>query len=131
MVVYAQPSASLNFSILVREARKRLHATAPQVQPEVTESVDEAFFNETVEDRQARLGRQAQLAGRLGRKERRQLEDEEARVNLITLKVEEQAALEGEPAAKRRYNIVADKMIAGMRQAPAMFPVDRVSSLSV
>jgi hypothetical protein len=46
------------------------------------------------------------------------------------LNVEQQAALEGDQAAKRRYSIVADKMIAGMRQAPAMFPVDRVSSQS-
>jgi hypothetical protein len=117
-------------AISVREARKQLNAAANQTQPEVEEIEDEAFFNETVEDRQARLGRQAQLAGRLGRIERRQLEEEEARVNLITLNVEEQAALAGDVAAKRRYNIVADKMVTGMRQAPVMFPVDRVSYLS-
>lgn len=113
----------------VREARKQLNTAANQTQPELEEIEDEAFFNETVENRQARLARQAQLAGRLGRMERRQLEEEEARVNLITLNVEEQAALAGDVAAKRRYNIVADKMVTSMRQAPVMFPVDRVSCL--
>lgn len=90
--------------------------------------MDDAFINESAEDRQSRLARQDKLAGRLGRLERRQLEEEETRVNLITLKADEQAALAGDAVARRRYMTIADKMITGMRQAPVMFPVDRVSN---
>lgn len=113
----------------MREARRQLTETAIHLPAEPEETMDEAFFNDTVENRQARLIRQNKLAGRLGRIERRQLEEEEARVNMITLKADEQAALAGDSAARRRYMTIADKMITGMRQAPVMFPVDRVSGV--
>lgn len=112
----------------VREARRQLKANAVNLPIDGEENMDDAFINESAEDRQARLARQDKLAGRLGRLERRQLEEEETRVNLITLKADEQAALAGDAVARRRYMTIADKMITGMRQAPVMFPVDRVSS---
>lgn len=117
-----------NHLCIVREARRQIKANAVNLPTDGEESMDDAFINESAEDRQARLARQDKLAGRLGRLERRQLEEEETRVNLITLKADEQAALAGDPVARRRYMTIADKMITGMRQAPVMFPVDRVSN---
>lgn len=114
--------------LTVREARRLLKANAISLPIDSEETMDDAFINESAEDRQSRLARQDKLAGRLGRLERRQLEEEETRVNLITLKADEQAALAGDAVARRRYMTIADKMITGMRQAPVMFPVDRVSN---
>ncbi|KAJ9126054.1 hypothetical protein QFC24_002326 [Naganishia onofrii] len=119
------PVRALELVNEVREARKQLRKEVTSTQVEPDETMEAAFFNESVEDRQARLARQAKLTGRLNRKERQELEEEEARVNLITLNSDEQAALAGDEAAKRRYITIADRMITGMRQAPVMFPVDR------
>ncbi|KAJ9118638.1 hypothetical protein QFC22_003858 [Naganishia vaughanmartiniae] len=119
------PARALEIVNDVREARKQLHKEVASAQAAPDEVMEAAFFNESAEDRQARLARQAKLTGRLNRKERRELEEEEARVNLITLKSDERAALAGDEAAKRRYMTIADRMVTGMRQAPVMFPVDR------